>query len=387
MVNKVYQQYQDLLDLLEKKQLNRDLPNISNRQDKYCQYKNKKVLNLISNDYLGIAADTQAFQNFLNQNKELAPGSTASRLLAGTHQVHRDLEETLSKIYKNPALTFNSGYHANTGIIPALITSKDIVFCDKLIHASIIDGIKLSGAKMIRFNHLDNQDLTAKLTKYRHKYQNGLIITEALFSMDGDLAKITELISLKKQHDCLLMVDEAHSFGTFGAYGIVHQQNLSEIDILIGTFGKAIGSMGAFVVANQTIIQLIKNKARSFIFSTSLPPINVGWSNHVIKNILPQKNDDRARLKQTSEKFRNILKRSNIKVIGNSQIIPIVIGNIETTLKLSKTLLAKGFLALPIRPPTVPSGSCRLRITLTSHMNIKELTPLAEIIIDNQNEV
>jgi len=377
-----YQQFMDELSTIKENQLERTTTVVSNQNQKQCIYQGKEVLNLISNDYLGIAVNRKLFQEFLSNHDNLSAGATSSRLLGGTSIAHQQLEEKLSDIFQKKALVFNSGYHANSGIIPVIVNHKDIIFCDRLVHASIIDGIKLSGAKIIRYNHLNTTDLKNKLEKHRLHYRRSLIITETLFSMDGDIPNLAQLITLKKQYDSLLMLDEAHSFGLFGqqGYGITLQQQLKDFDILIGTFGKAIGSIGAFVIANETIISLILNKSRSFIYSTALPPINIYWTLHVITNILPAMTPQRNKLQETAQLFRDELKKRKIAAIGSTQIIPIITGEINKTIKLSYKLLENGFLVLPIRPPTVHKDKCRLRLTLNSSMNNSDLEPLIDIL-------
>jgi 8-amino-7-oxononanoate synthase len=355
---------------------------IEKTEGKHCFSKGEKLLNMISNDYLGIATNPDLREEFLKKQTDLPLGAAGSRLLGGTTQAYQLLEDKLSNIFQKKSLLFNSGYHANTGIIPAIMAAKDIVFCDKLVHASIIDGIKLSGAKMIRYQHLDYTDLQNKLEKYRDNGYKALITSESIFSMDGDLADLVRLSALKKKYDALLMIDEAHSFGLFGTngYGMVHEDNNIDCDILIGTFGKALGSVGAFAATKETIYDLLVSKSRSFVYSTALPPMNVAWTHFVLKNILPKLQRQRVQLQELSSEFRQLLLDRNIEVLGSSQIIPVIIGDIQKTIQVAGELQQNGFLVLPIRPPTVPKHSCRLRLTLNSLMNSQDLEPLVSIL-------
>ena len=344
----------------------------------------KKYLNLNSNDYLSIAGDEKIRQDFLEIAKvaNYALGSTSSRLLCGNDSVYQELEALLTSLYNKPALIFNSGYHANLGIISGLVGKKDVIFSDRLNHASIIDGMKLSGADFYRYKHLDYAHLKALLTKHRGGYKNVFIVSESLFSMDGDIADLQKLVELKEEFGAILIVDEAHAFGVYGGngLGIAEEQGLIEkIDVIVATFGKSVGSMGAFCVADEILIDYLKNKSRTLIFSTALPEINIAFSKYVIENIFPTLKEKRLNIFATAEKFRNKLIENDFKPLGNSYIIPIIFGENETAVKMSERAMQNGFYLLPIRHPTVAKGSARLRVSLTANIKFEQIKALMDV--------
>lgn len=338
----------------------------------------KKYLNLNSNDYLSIASDNKTRAGFLDiaKSSAFALGSTSSRLLCGNDNVYQELENLLASLYKKPALIFNSGYHANVGIISALASKNDAIFSDKLNHASIIDGMKLSGADFYRYKHLDYGHLREILEKNKGNYQNAFIITESLFSMDGDVADLKKLVELKEEFNAILIVDEAHAFGVYGENGLglaEEQKLIDKIDIIVATFGKSVGSVGAFCTADGTLIDYLKNKSRTLIFSTALPEINIAFSKYVIEKIFPTFNDKRNHLFKTADKLRAALIENGHKTLGNSYIIPIIFGENETAVKMSKIALENGFYLMPIRHPTVAKGQARLRVSLSANINFEQI--------------
>ena len=293
-------------------------------------------------------------------------GSASARLLTGTLPVYKELEDLISNMFnKEKALLFNSGYHANVGINSSIADKGDVIFSDKLNHASIIDGMQLSKGKFFRYPHNNMEALEKLLIRERKNFNNAIIVSESVFSMDGDIADIQTLVYLKEKYNCLLILDEAHAFGVFGqnGLGVTETLNLTDkVDLIIGTFGKAIGSMGAFATGNHILIDYLINKARSFIFSTALPPINIAFSKWIIENKLPY----------TYEKRSNMLKLGQ-KAGSQSHIIPIIIGSNKDTVDTCEILFHNGYFTLPIRPPTVPEGTSRLRLSLTTEINEKEL--------------
>lgn len=352
----------------------RTLTSVQKDRD-YIILDGKRYLNLNSNDYLSVANDAGIRKSFLN-GTNYSLGSTSSRLLCGNDSVYQELEDTLENLFKKPALIFNSGYHANIGIISGLVGKKDVIFSDKLNHASIIDGIKLSGADFYRYKHLDYDHLREQLTKHRAKYKNTFIITESLFSMDGDLADLKKLIELKEEFNAILIVDEAHAFGVYGdnGLGLAEQEGLiDKIDVIVATFGKAVGSMGAFCSADGVLIDYLKNKSRTLIFSTALPEINIAFSKYVIEDIFPTLGEKRKQLFKTADEVKNSLIRNGFETRGSSYIIPIILGKNEKAVEMSKKAMAEGFYLLPIRHPTVPKGSARLRISLTANISFDKI--------------
>lgn len=370
----MYDNYSEKLEFLKSNSHFRNIKNFEAKDQKYIYINGKKLLNLSSNNYLGFADNKEITEEFLDFAKDnYSFGSASARLLTGTLPVYKELEELLCRLFKkDKALLFNSGYHANVGITSSIVDKNDVIFSDKLNHASIIDGMKLSNSKFFRYVHNDMESLEKLLERERKNYNNAIIITESVFSMDGDIADLKKIVELKKKYNCMLMVDEAHAFGVFGENGLGVSEVLGitkEIDLIVGTFGKSIGSMGAFVTGSNTLIDYLINKARSFIFSTALPPINIAFSKWIIENKLPY----------TFEKRQKMLYLGK-KLGSESHIIPVIIGTNADTEKICKRLFDAGYFTLPIRPPTVPEGTSRLRLSLTTEIEEKDLENLCNTI-------
>ena len=370
----MYDDYKRILEELKSHSHFRNLKNFEKKDEKYIYYKGKKLLNLSSNNYLNIADNQAITQEFLdNVGNTYSFGSASARLLTGTLPVYQELEDLLSSLYgKESALLYNSGYHANVGISSALNQKGDVVFSDKLNHASIIDGMRLSEGKFFRFPHNDMHALEKLLERERKNFNNAFIITESVFSMDGDIEDLKKIVELKKKYNCIMIIDEAHAFGVFGEKGLGVAEELGiidDVDLLVGTFGKAIGSMGAFVTGSKTMIDFLINKSRSFIFSTALPPINIAFSKWIIE----------TQISKTAQKRKNMLNLAK-KFGSQSHIIPVVIGENKDTVDLCEVLFHNGYFTLPIRPPTVPVGTSRLRLSLTADIREEELQTLKEKI-------
>ena len=342
------------------------------------------LLNLSSNDYLGLAAMPELREEFYKKLQDspnddtYALSSSSSRLLTGNHSGYLELEQALSKMYNDrAALVFNSGYHANIGILPALSTKKDLILCDKLNHASIIDGIRLADAQFKRYPHLDYKALANLLEKNSGKYENIFIISESIFSMDGDAADLRKLVELKQKYNATLIVDEAHSVGVFGATGcgLAEDQGvLDQVDIIVGTFGKAFCSAGAYAIMDTEVRDYLINKMRSFIFTTALPPVVVNWSRFVLSKTIGMKKR-RQHLFKISAKLRD-----GLKTIGDSQIVPLIVGENAAAVALSEKLREAGILVFPIRPPTVPAGTARLRFSLTAALTEKDIDKILNLM-------
>ena len=275
-----------LSDLKEAYHL-RSISNFERKDGKYIYVNGKKLLNLSSNNYLNFADNKEITKEFLKDtNSEYSFGSAGARLLTGTLPIYQELENLISSLFgTEKTLIFNSGYHANIGINSSIAGAGDVIFSDKLNHASIIDGMQLSKGKLFRYKHNDMENLETLLKRERENFKNAVLVSESVFSMDGDIADIKKLVELKKKYDCILILDEAHAFGVFGKNALGVCENLGiirDIDLIVGTFGKAIGSMGAFVTGSEILIEYLINKARSFIFSTSLPPINIAFTKWII---------------------------------------------------------------------------------------------------------
>jgi 8-amino-7-oxononanoate synthase len=346
---------------------------ISGRQTERVTCNGRDVLLLCSNNYLGLADHPALAAASMAAVEQFGTSSGASRLVSGTMELHERLESAVASFKKSEAaLVFNSGHAANTGIIPALVGRGDVVFSDRLNHASIVDGILLSGARLVRYPHNDYRQLS--LLMETHDKGRCLIVTDGVFSMDGDIAPLVELAELKRKHGALLMVDDAHGSGVLGEQGRGSADLLGiggDVDIQMGTFGKALGSFGAYAAVSADIRDLLVNRARSFIFSTSLPPSVLAASLAAIELVQTQEGDMlREQLYANTRFFRNSLTEAGFTIPnGSTQIVPIVIGSAGITMQLSDALLAEGLFAQGIRPPTVPAGTSRLRFTLmATHM-------------------
>lgn len=370
----MYEDYQNILNELKTKSHFRDLKDFEDKDEKYIYFKGRKLLNLSSNNYLNFADNKKITKEFLEfAQDKYSFGSASSRLLTGTLPVYNELESLLSTLYKKDAtLLYNSGYHANVGISSAINQKGDVIFSDKLNHASIIDGMKLSEGKFFRFPHNDMEALERLLVRERENYKNAFIITESVFSMDGDIEDLRKIVELKKKYNCYMIIDEAHAFGVFGEKGLGVAEELgiiNDVDLIVGTFGKSVGSMGAFVTGSRTMIDFLINKSRSFIFSTALPPINIAFSKWIIETQVPK----------TLEKRKRML--SIAKKLGSpSHIIPVIVGENKDTVDLCEILFHNGYFTLPIRPPTVPAGTSRIRLSLTCEIEENELEILTEKI-------
>lgn len=313
------------------------------------------AVDFTSNDYLGLGGRSDLRDAFFAQNNpaELLMTSSASRLLARPQKDYASLESCLEKAYGRSALTLNSGYHANSGIIPALCLPGTVIIADRLVHASIIDGIRLSGAQFERFRHNDHGHLVRLLEKHKDA-PSVLIIVESVYSMDGDSPDMDELAAIRRRHpNALLYIDEAHAMGVCGDAGLGMAHNYPEADIIIGTFGKALASCGAFALCSDTIKRWLINRCRSFIFSTSLPPIMARWSEFIFRHAMDMESERRH--------LRHLA-----SLLDGRYIYPHIVGDPHKALSLSDRLSRQGIAVLPIRHPTVPQGTERLRISLSA---------------------
>ena len=386
----MFETYEKIIKELDEHSHLRFIRNIEKKEGKYIYIDGKKLLNLSSNNYLNFADNNELLEEFYAQGGDkYSLGSASARLLTGTLPIYKELENLLTDLYKSGGtLLFNSGYHANVGINSSIAGKSDVIFSDKLNHASIIDGMRLSEAKFFRYPHKNMEALEKLLKRERSNYNNAVIVTESVFSMDGDIADLQKLVELKKKYNCILILDEAHAFGVFGENGLgvcEELEILPEIDLLVGTFGKAIGSMGAFVTGKKVLIDFLINKARSFIFSTALPPVNIAFSKWIIETQLPKTFEKRAKMLELGRKLSTLLTpHPNPLPQGAreqfSHIIPVIVGENDKTVELCKILYQNGYFTLPIRPPTVPVGTSRLRLSLTTDIDENDLEKLCSII-------
>lgn len=340
------------------------------------------MLNLSSNDYLGIAQDHSLWKSFLEETppERLLPSAVSSRLLTGNHPAYTRLERLLTRLYDRPAaLVFNSGYHANSGILPAIADNRTLILADKLIHASLIDGLHLGHAPYIRYRHNDYQHLEALLREKAPLFDTVIVATESIFSMDGDICDLPRLIALKREfRNVMLYIDEAHAIGVRGQHGLglCEEYNcIADVDMLVVTFGKAIASVGAALICDREIKEWLVNTMRPFIFTTALPPINVEWTYYILSH-LDGMADKRRHLATIAQRVNDTITQERGDTGSRSHIIPYIIGDAAEAQAEAIRMQRQGFYLLPVRPPTVPPGTSRLRISLHAACNDEEIDRL-----------
>lgn len=342
----------------------------------------KSVINFCSNDYLGLANHEEVKQAFIKGIKTYGVGSGAAHLVNGHSKAHHALEEELAEFTGYPrALLFSTGYMANLGLAQALVGKGDTVFEDRLNHASLIDGGLLSGARFQRYAHNDTAQLEQKLAD---KKGETLVLTDGVFSMDGDIANIPDIAQSCKKHEAWLMVDDAHGFGVLGEQckGCLEHFQLSpkEVPIYMATLGKAIGTSGAFIAGSEALIETLIQKARPYIYTTATPPALAEATRASLKLIQTQP-ELREQLNSNIHYFRNCAEQLDIKLTESQTAIqPIIIGDEEKAVSMSEQLLEKGLLVTAIRPPTVAKGTARLRVTLSTAHTRLQIDQLIEVL-------
>jgi 8-amino-7-oxononanoate synthase len=346
----------------------------------------KEFINFSSNDYLNLVRHPHVTDRARQALETYGTGATGSRLVTGTLPIHEELEARLAKEKGYPAaLLFGSGYMANAGTIPVLAGRDDVIFADKLVHASMIDACKLSGAKLIRFAHNDFQSLENRLKDARNTKNRRLIITESVFSMDGDLAPLKEIAALADQYGAMLMVDEAHASGTFGPHGagLIREYGLeNSVTVSMGTMSKAFGGYGGFIACSENLRKLLVQSSRAFIFTTAPPPAVIGAALGAM-DVLEASPNLGPCLQANAAYFRGLLHDAGLNTLQSaSQIIPVVIGDNEKALAVSQKLRERGIIAAAIRPPTVPAGTARLRLSVTLAHLLDDLETAAKQIIE-----
>ncbi len=345
----------------------------------------KDTLLLCSNNYLGLADHPALKAAAIEAITTYGSGSGASRLVSGNMNLHQELEERLAAFKgTEAAILYNSGYAANTGAIQAIIGRGETIYSDRLNHASIIDGALLSRAKLVRYPHNDFKALQRLLERDKSTGRK-LIVTDGIFSMDGDIAPLKELAALRSKFNTLLMVDDAHGTAVMGEHGrgsAAHLGVAEQVDIQMGTLGKGLGSFGAYVAGSKELIDYLKNSSRSFIFSTSLPPAVLAASIAAIEiTTSPEGDALRKRLEANRALLAGYLETAGFDILkSQTQIIPIMVGEATETMEFSRALLEMGIFVQGIRPPTVPAGSCRLRCTVMASHTPVELAEAAEKI-------
>lgn len=377
------------LDHLAQAGMLRTLRTVGNAQGPRVLLEGREVLLLCSNNYLGLANHPRLAQAAASAALAWGTSSGASRLVSGTLELHRELEERIAAFKgTEAALVFNSGYAANTGILQGLTGPEDVIFSDALNHASIIDGCRLSQARTLVYPHGDVVALDQMMMRLRPSRRGRwLIVTDGVFSMDGDLAPLPALADLCDRYDALLMVDDAHGTGVLGEGGRGSGETLGcleRIDLHMGTLGKALGGFGAYLAAARPVIEILINRSRPFIFSTSLPP-SVLAAAKVAFDLVEDEEGLRRRemLQRNREDFAAPLRQAGLDLCGSvTQIVPIVTGDPQPTMAAAAALLERGIFLQGIRPPTVPQGRCRLRATVMSEHDPQELQQAAAAIID-----
>ena len=343
----------------------------------------KKVHNFCSNDYLGLADNSVISKAFKKGIDEYGTGSGASHLISGHSKAHCDLEQQLAEFTGRPrALLFSSGYMANMGVIGALVGRGDAVLEDYLNHASLLDGGLLSRAKFQRYKHRDSKDLEAKLSTLNCKRK--LVVTDGVFSMDGDLAPVANLADVSHNNNAWLMVDDAHGFGVLGktGAGLVEELNLGidQVPVLMGTLGKAFGTYGAFVAGSESLIETLVQFSRSYIYTTAPPPA-VAVATIASLELVKSEHWRRDKLKQLIARFRAGAEQIGLRLMdSNAPIQPVLMASDEQLLKANKKLLESGFMVGAIRPPTVPEGTGRLRITLSASHTDQQVDALLDAL-------
>ncbi|ALF59696.1 8-amino-7-oxononanoate synthase [Psychrobacter urativorans] len=410
MANPIAVRLQESLSQLKNDQQYRHLPDITHH-GRYIRYQQQSLLNISSNDYLGLGSDMTLQSEFLQSLQPLPiaqlpkMSATSSRLLTGNDEQITGLERELQHWYQaavgtfnrsssasKSALVINSGYHANIGLLPALtaLPIKTLILADKLVHASIIDGIRLSQSKLCsyrRYRHNDYQQLAAMIAQAEPDVERIIIVTESIFSMDGDRADLCQLVQLKATDRRIeLYVDEAHAVGILGNQGLglaEETHTLADIDYLVGTFGKAFASVGAYILCDEAVREWLINHMRPLIFSTALPPINHAWTRFILAK-MPQLNDKRKYLSALSLQLSQAIDQqyrasSNTQQAGyQSPIIPYILGDNGSAVAKAQQLQEAGFYALPIRPPTVPTNTARIRLVMNAALTNDDCQKLIE---------
>ena len=381
-MNGAFSQLTGNLDDIARKGLYRSRRVIESPQGVNLKIDGRNIVNFCSNDYLGLANHPDVVNAFKAGADRYGVGSGSAHLICGHSAAHHALEEELAAFTgRDRALLFSTGYMANIGVISALLGRGDAVFEDRLNHASLLDGGLLSGAKFKRYAHADVVELSANLEKATG---NKLIVTDGVFSMDGDFAPLKELAVAAKNHDAWLMVDDAHGLGVIGENGggIVQHYGLSQDDVpvLMGTLGKGLGTFGAFVAGPEVLIETLIQKARTYVYTTALPAA-VAEATRASLKIAIEENWRRDKLKQLSEQFSLGAEQLGLQVMPSASAIqPILIGDSQRAVDISNALLNAGFLVSAIRPPTVPQGSARLRVTFSALHEAQQVDQLLDAL-------
>ncbi|NEQ75730.1 MAG: 8-amino-7-oxononanoate synthase [Okeania sp. SIO2C9] len=379
MPNNPYNWIDKSLSIIHKANWYRSVKTIESIPGATIKIEGKKLINFASNDYLGLAGDPRLIEAAIQATKEFGTGSTGSRLLTGHREIHQELELEIAKLKQTEtALVFSSGYLANIGVISSVVSQRDLILSDKYNHSSLKNGAILSGAKILEYSHNNIEDLTNKLEQAREKYRRSLIITDSVFSMDGDLCKLPLLLDLAEKYNSMLLVDEAHATGVFGINGggcVEHFNCTGKELIQIGTLSKALGSLGGYVAGSKKLIEFLRNRAPSWIYTTGLTPADTAAALTAIK-IIKKEPERRLKLWQNLDDLMNLLETEN-KQLGaekknlnyQSPIICFPLKNAAEALIIGEKLKEAGIFAPAIRPPTVNTSRIRISLMATHETN------------------
>ena len=378
---------------LEREGLLVNIRTVESPQDAWITVDGKKVLNLCSNNYLGLANRQRLKEAAKKAIDRYGVGPAAVRSIAGTMSLHNELEEKLARFKRvEAAISFQSGFNSNIATIPALVGKQDIIFSDELNHASIIDGCRLSGAPIVRFEHCNASSLEHKL---RDNFSPGtdrraLVITDGVFSMDGDIAPLPQLVEVAERYNAMVMVDDAHGEGVLGEGGrgaVDHFHMHGRVDVEIGTLSKAFGVVGGFVAGRKVIVDHLRQKGRPFLFSSAVPPADVAACIEAL-NILESSDDLVKRLWSNTGYFKERMKQAGFDT-GNSEtpITPVLLGEAQTAQEFSRRLFEKGVFAMALGFPTVPLGKARIRVMISATHSEQDLDFGIEKFIETGREL
>ena len=376
-----YQNFRTQLEAKEKEENKRSIKVYEPIDAVRVKRNNQEFIMMASNNYLGLTHDLRVQQAAKYAVEQYGTGSGGARLTSGTFPLFNELELGIADFkHTEQALVFNTGYMANVGTITALMNKNSIIISDELNHASIIDGCRLSGARIERYNHKDIEHAEHILKNYKSSHK--MIITDGVFSMDGDIAPLDKLYELGKEYNALLMVDDAHSTGVLGnGRGTAHHFGLTDVDVQLGTLSKALGSVGGYVAGRKELIEYLVNYSRSFIFSTALSPADIGAA---LEALIIVKNEPLVvkQLNENTAYMANKLQSMGIECDDETPIFPIIVGDNERALSLAYELELRGIIITAIRPPTVPVGESRLRMTVTAAHSQEQLDYVANTLRD-----
>lgn len=367
----------DEIERLKKEGLYITIRTLESPQGAWIKVDGKEVLNLCSNNYLGFANHPVLRERAKKAIDELGVGPGAVRTIAGTMRIHKELEEKLAKFKGAEAtLSFQSGFNTNLAVIPAIVGRGDVIFSDELNHASIIDGCRLSRAEIVRYNHADVDDLKKKMEEYKEHPGRKLIVTDGVFSMDGDIAPLPEIVEIAKKYDAITMVDDAHGEGVLGksGRGIVDHFGLhGEVDLEVGTLSKAFGVVGGYVAAKEEVIDYLRQKARPFLFSSAVTPPDVAAAIAAV-DILSDSDELVVKLWDNANYFKTEMKSLGFDIgISQTPITPVMLGEAQLAQEFSKRLFKEGIFAQAIGYPTVPKGKARIRVMISAVHEKKDL--------------